>query len=132
MLDSPPFGAVALEAVLAVVLEAVVRGDVAGAHEDAGTTVVGDGVVLHRPVLTGVVVDRAFVHRRNEVPDRQVLDGDVAGVLGEGVIVLALSVEDRARSTDVGRVVARDDLVVLTGAECVNARSEPVRLARLS
>jgi hypothetical protein len=49
-------GAVRLEAVLAVVLQDVVRGDVAGADEDARATVVDDGVVLHRPVLAGVVV----------------------------------------------------------------------------
>ena len=55
--------------------------------------------------------------------DRQVLDGDVAGVLGERIVVLALSVEDRARPTHVGRVVARDDLVVLTSAEGVNTRA---------
>src|SRR5688572_23816009 len=45
---------VGLEAVLAVVLEAVVRSDVACAHEDACTTVVDHGVVLHGPVLAGV------------------------------------------------------------------------------
>jgi hypothetical protein len=65
------------------------------------------------------VVDRSFVHRCHEVLDRQVFDRDVACVLCERVLVLALSVENRARSTDVGRVVTRDDLVVLTGAEGV-------------
>src|SRR3954454_3653127 len=105
---------VGLEAVLTVVLEAVVRGDVPGPQENAGTTVVDHGVVLHRPALPGVMVNGAFVHRRHEVPDRQVLDRDIAGVLGEGVLVLALSIENRTRSTDVDRVVARDDLVVLT------------------
>jgi hypothetical protein len=120
---------VGLEAILAVVFQTVVRGDVSGAQEDAGTTVVDDGVVLHRPVITGVVVDRALVHGCHEVSDGQVLDHDVTGVLGERVLVLALPVEDRARRTDIGRVVARDDLVVLTSAECVDARSEPVRRA---
>src|SRR5260370_20735644 len=66
------------------------------------------------------------VSRSAEVLNGQVSDRYVSCLLGEGVKILVLTVEDRARSSDERITVRRDDLAVLAGTESMLTWREPV------
>ena len=129
--------AATVEPVLAIELEAVVLDDVVGLDHDPGPVgVVLDEVVLDRPAVVVALADDGLASARDEVLHRQVLDGRVGWRgLGpscrEGVVVVALSVEDRTRCAD-ERVAGSDvDRGERSRAEGVGPGSEPVGRVRL-
>ena len=89
--------------------------------------------MIDDPVRRRVAVDHTLIEvaaSGAEILDRQVTDRDVAGVVGEGVIVNLPSVEDRTRRADESRAISRPNLRIPARTESVNAGSEPVRLVR--
>jgi hypothetical protein len=89
--------------------------------------------VHDRPARAGVRVDDALVvvsPLLAEILDREELDRDVRGVLGEREIVDASTGENRTGSAYVGIPIGRNYLVVLGVSEGVHARGEPVLGAR--
>jgi hypothetical protein len=125
--------AAGIDAVLAVLADAVVPvGVVRGAGHQPGTLVPGDRAVLDEPAGAVVVVHDPLVHRRHEVSDGQVADGDVHGFAGEGIAIEVLAVDDGPWGADVGAAATRNDLRELVRAERVHARFEPEDLALLA
>ncbi len=126
-------GASALEAVFAVVLQAGIGQDIAGAEHDPGPGAVLDRDVVDAPAGTLVVVDHALaavVPGGTEVLDGQVPYRDVLCRLGERVEVAVLAIQDSAGGADEGVAVLGDDLAELAGAERMPAGREPVGRVR--